>query len=145
MSVSLSILLASLTVSLKSNGPPFRLLSTWVTIDAQAAFDEARKVELTTQARLASYLDINGYHTQHHNAQSELIFLRAKLCRAQAEAEVCALAIENAPASNYSGSGRLNWLACYLQVLIPPQIYLHPHGQLSGRFYRKKFFVTRST
>ncbi|KAG1907210.1 uncharacterized protein F5891DRAFT_1181504 [Suillus fuscotomentosus] len=97
--------------SVKFNGPPFCLLSTWITTGVQETFDEARKVELTTQARLmASYLDIDGYHTHHHNAQSELIFLQAKLCRAQAEAEACALAIENAPASNYSDSGGLTLL-----------------------------------
>ncbi|KAG1869703.1 hypothetical protein C8R48DRAFT_771091 [Suillus tomentosus] len=98
--------------SVKFNGPPFCLLSTWITTGVQEAFDEARKVELTTQARLmASYLDIDGYHTHHRNAQSELIFLRAKLCRAQAEAEACALAIENAPASNYSDSGGLTLIS----------------------------------
>ncbi|KAG1852161.1 hypothetical protein F4604DRAFT_1933726 [Suillus subluteus] len=91
--------------SLKSNGPSFSLQSTWVTTCIQDAFDEARKVELSTQAGLmASYLDVGGCHTHHCNAQSELTFLRAKMCRAKAEAEVYTLALENSPISTYSDS-----------------------------------------
>ncbi|KAG1787246.1 uncharacterized protein HD556DRAFT_1448889 [Suillus plorans] len=88
-------------VTINSDDPSFSLQSTWVTICLQ----EARKVELSTQAGLmATYLDVGGYHTHHRNAQSELIFLRAKMCRAQAEAAVYTLALENSPASTYSDS-----------------------------------------
>ncbi|KAG1890188.1 hypothetical protein F4604DRAFT_1914731 [Suillus subluteus] len=112
--------------TVKFNDPPFRLLSTWVTTSVQEAFNEARKVELATQARLmASYLDIDGYHTHHRNAQLELIFLRAKLCRAQAEAEACALAIENAPASNYSDSELPSPPRPTLPPLLPEEVHLY--------------------
>ncbi|KAG1851135.1 hypothetical protein F4604DRAFT_1934145 [Suillus subluteus] len=88
-----------------SNGPSFSLQSTWVTACVQDAFDEARKVELSTQAGLmASYLDVGGCHTHHRNAQSELTFLRSKMCCAKAEAEVYTLALENSPISTYSDS-----------------------------------------
>ncbi|KAG0707429.1 hypothetical protein DFH29DRAFT_871457 [Suillus ampliporus] len=86
-----------------SIGPSFRLMSTWVPTEVQEAFDQACKVELSTQVGLMTmYLDIEGYHSHQRNAKSELIFLRAKLCRTKAEAEVYALAIENAPVSSYS-------------------------------------------
>ncbi|KAG2129751.1 hypothetical protein DEU56DRAFT_758036 [Suillus clintonianus] len=92
-------------VTVNSDDPSFSLQSTWVTICLQEAFQEARKVELSTQARLMSmYLDVEGYHTHHRNAHSELIFLRAKMRRAQAEAAVYTLALENSPASTYSDS-----------------------------------------
>ncbi|KAG2340112.1 hypothetical protein BDR05DRAFT_1002857 [Suillus weaverae] len=83
MNVSTIIYLVGYSyVSLKSNGPPFCLLSTWVTTGVQEAFDQAREAELTTQAKLmASYLDIDSYHTQHCNAQSELIFLQKDYAR----------------------------------------------------------------
>ncbi|KAG0701243.1 hypothetical protein DFH29DRAFT_876057 [Suillus ampliporus] len=75
----------------------FRLCSTWVTLCIQEAFDEAHKVELNTQAALmATYLDIERYHSHHHNAKSELLYLWAKMLRAKAEVEVFELAIENA-------------------------------------------------
>ncbi|KAG1862620.1 hypothetical protein F4604DRAFT_1683771 [Suillus subluteus] len=92
-------------VTVNSDDPSFSLQSTWVTICLQEAFQEARKVELSMQARLMSmYLDVEGYHTHHRNAHSELIFLCAKMRRAQAEAAVYTLALENSPASTYSDS-----------------------------------------
>ncbi|KAG1875743.1 hypothetical protein F4604DRAFT_1680629 [Suillus subluteus] len=92
-------------VTVNSNDPLFSLQSTWVTMCLQEAFQEARKVELSTQAGLMStYLDVGGYHTHHCSAQLELIFLGAKMRHAQAEAAVYALALENFPASTYSDS-----------------------------------------
>ncbi|KAG2747419.1 hypothetical protein P692DRAFT_201806556 [Suillus brevipes Sb2] len=75
----------------------FRLCTTWVALRAQEALNEARKVELNTQAELmATYLDIERYHSHHRNVKSELLYLRAKMLRAKAEVEVFTLAIENA-------------------------------------------------
>ncbi|KAG1879490.1 hypothetical protein C8R48DRAFT_668320 [Suillus tomentosus] len=92
-------------VTVNYDDPSFSLQSTWVTMCLQEAFQEAHKVELSTQAGLMStYLDLGGYHTHHRNAQSELFFLRAKMRRAQAEAAVYTLALENSPASTYSDS-----------------------------------------
>ncbi|KAG1892962.1 uncharacterized protein F5891DRAFT_986286 [Suillus fuscotomentosus] len=92
-------------VTVNYDDPLFSLQSTWVTMCLQEAFQEAHKVELSTQAGLMSmYLDLGGYHTHHRNAQSELFFLRAKMRRAQAEAAVYTLALENSPASTYSDS-----------------------------------------
>ncbi|KAG1856446.1 hypothetical protein F4604DRAFT_1931876 [Suillus subluteus] len=93
------------SVTVNSNGPSFSLQSTWVTTCIQDAFDEAHKVELSTQVGLmASYLDVGGCHTHHRNAQSELTFLQSKMCRAKAEAEFYTLALENSPISTYSDS-----------------------------------------
>jgi hypothetical protein len=62
-------------------------------------------VELNTQAELmATYLDIERYHSHHRNVKSELLYLRAKMLRAKAEVEVFTLAIENACASNHTES-----------------------------------------
>ncbi|KAG1803635.1 uncharacterized protein HD556DRAFT_1437395 [Suillus plorans] len=92
-------------VTVNSDGPSFSLQSTWITTCLQEALQEARKIELSTQAGLiAAYLDVGGSHTCHRNAQSELIFLRAKMRRAQAEAAVYTLALENSPVSTYSDS-----------------------------------------
>ncbi|KAG2744574.1 hypothetical protein P692DRAFT_20877782 [Suillus brevipes Sb2] len=89
--------------SVTCDDPSFSLQSTWVTMCLQEAFQEARKVELSVQAGLMSmYLDLGGYHTHYRNAQLELFFLRAKMHRAQAEAAVYTLALENSPASTYS-------------------------------------------
>ncbi|KAG2128746.1 hypothetical protein DEU56DRAFT_915419 [Suillus clintonianus] len=92
--------------------PSFRLCSTWVTLCVHEAFDEARKVELSTEAGLmATYLDIERYYSHHRNAKSELLYLRAKMLRAKAEVEVFALAIENASSPH----------STYFQSVLPEQ------------------------
>ncbi|KAG1795686.1 uncharacterized protein HD556DRAFT_1442012 [Suillus plorans] len=92
-------------VTVNSDDPSFSLRSTWVTRCLQEAFQKARQVELSTQTGLmSSYLDVGGYHMHHRSTQSELIFLRATMRRAQAEAAVYTLALENSPASTYSDS-----------------------------------------
>ncbi|KAG2746624.1 hypothetical protein P692DRAFT_20876026 [Suillus brevipes Sb2] len=83
----------------------FSLLSTWVPPGVQEAFDKACHSELRSQAGLmATYVDMEGYHSHQRNPELELLHLHAKMCRAKAEVEVYELAIENAPASNSSDS-----------------------------------------
>jgi hypothetical protein len=53
---------------------------------------------------MATYVDMEGYHSHQRNPELELLHLHAKMCRAKAEVEVYELAIENAPASNSSDS-----------------------------------------
>lgn len=62
---------------------------------------------------MSSYLDVGGYHMHHRSTQSELIFLRATMRRAQAEAAVYTLALENSPASTYSDSGKRKLVAVF--------------------------------
>ncbi|KAG2088017.1 uncharacterized protein F5147DRAFT_658824 [Suillus discolor] len=86
--------------------PSFCLLSTWVPPGIQDALNEARKAELCAQAGLmAMYLDIDGYNSHQCNTSSELLYLQARMNQAKAEVEVYELAIENAPASNFSDNG----------------------------------------
>ncbi|KAG1772259.1 hypothetical protein EV702DRAFT_1048715 [Suillus placidus] len=97
--------LATLTLSLKSIDLSFRLLSTWVPPGIQEALDQACHSELHSQVGLmATYLDMEGYHSHQRNPELELLHLHANMCRAKAEVEVYELAIENAPASNSSDS-----------------------------------------
>ncbi|KAG2137545.1 hypothetical protein DEU56DRAFT_804393 [Suillus clintonianus] len=100
------------SVIVNSIGPSFRLSSTWVTPDVQEAFDQAGKAERISQAGLTTaYLDEERYHIHHRNFQLELPLLRAKMCRARAEVDVYALAIENACAFGHSDSALPSSLA----------------------------------
>ena len=111
----------------------------------QEAFQEARKVELSVQAGLMSmYLDLGGYHTHHRNAQLELFFLRAKMHRAQAEAAVYTLALENSPASTYSDSGERNLVAVSLMADGRLQIQTHHRAQLCRSICQRKCVITWS-
>ncbi|KAG1735859.1 hypothetical protein EDD22DRAFT_959865 [Suillus occidentalis] len=92
-----------LAVIVDSIDPSFCLSSTWVPPGVQDALNEARKAELSAQAGLmTTYLDLDGYNSHQRNANSELLYLRARMDRAKAEVEVYELAIENAPASNFA-------------------------------------------
>ncbi|KAG2108589.1 hypothetical protein DEU56DRAFT_762535 [Suillus clintonianus] len=103
--------------------PSFRLCSTWVTLCVHEAFDEARKVELSTEAGLmATYLDIERYYSHHRNAKSELLYLRAKMLRAKAEVEVFALAIENASSPH----------STYFQSVLPEQVHICKERTFAG-------------
>ncbi|KAG1840985.1 uncharacterized protein F5891DRAFT_987180 [Suillus fuscotomentosus] len=83
----------------------FHLSSTWVPPGVQEAFDKACHLELRSQTGLvATYLDMEGYHSHQRNPELELYHLHVKMCRAKAEVEVYELAIGNAPASDYSDS-----------------------------------------
>jgi hypothetical protein len=83
-----------------------------VTSDGQAAFDAARNVELVCQAVLVSrYLDIEKCELR--DISSELLLLRAKMVRAQAEIKVYTLAIENAHAFD---RGMHELFICYLNA-----------------------------
>lgn len=107
--------LVVLIVLLKSIDPSFCLSSTWVPPGVQDALNEARKAELSAQAGLmTTYLDIDGYNSHQRNANSELLYLRARMHRAKAEVEVYELAIENAPASNFPDSGGRNFFSSLL-------------------------------
>ncbi|KAG2738483.1 hypothetical protein P692DRAFT_20882652 [Suillus brevipes Sb2] len=93
------------SVIVDSIDPSFCLSSTWVPPGVQDALIEARKAELSAQAGLmTTYLDIDGYNSHQRNANSELLYLRARMHRAKAEVEVYELAIENAPTSNFPDS-----------------------------------------
>ncbi|KIK32969.1 hypothetical protein CY34DRAFT_110787, partial [Suillus luteus UH-Slu-Lm8-n1] len=89
----------------RSIDPSFHLLSTWVPPGVQEALDKACHSELRSQAGLmATYVDMEGYHSHQRNPELELLHLHVKMCCAKAEVEVYKLAIENAPASNSSDS-----------------------------------------
>ncbi|KAG2112778.1 hypothetical protein DEU56DRAFT_762021 [Suillus clintonianus] len=85
-----------ISVSLKCIGSPFSLSSTWVTSDVQEKFFQAFQAELTMQAELM----VTSLATRRNNAHLrnlglDLLILRAKLCRAQAEMELYMMAFEN--------------------------------------------------
>ncbi|KAG1804829.1 uncharacterized protein HD556DRAFT_1436997 [Suillus plorans] len=126
--------------------PSFRLSSTWVTLCVQEAFNEARKVELNTQAGLmVTYLDIERYHSHHCNVDSELLCLRAKMLRAKAEVELFELALENVCVSNYTDnvlSSNFHAVAASsrptsFQTVLPEQVHIYkehiPAGSINGR------------
>lgn len=94
---------------------------------------------------MAAYLDIGGSHTCHLNAQSELIFLHAKMRRAQAEATVYTLALENSPASTYSDSGKRE-LVAVVSLITDGQlrIQIHHHTQFFLSIYQRKSIITWS-
>lgn len=69
---------------------------------------------------MTTYLDVGGYHTHHRNAQLELIFLRAKMCCAQAEVAVYTLALENFTVSTYSDSGKHKLVAVVSLIIDGP-------------------------
>ncbi|KIK44334.1 hypothetical protein CY34DRAFT_11105 [Suillus luteus UH-Slu-Lm8-n1] len=92
-------------VVVHSIGASFHLSSTWVPPGVQEALDKACHVELHSQAELvATYLDVEGYHSHQRNPELELHHLHVRMSHAKAEVEVYELAIENAPASCYSDS-----------------------------------------
>jgi hypothetical protein len=138
--------LTVLTVSFKSTDPSFCLSSTWVPPGVQDALNDTRKLELSAQAGLmAMYLDIDGYNSHQRNADSELLYLWARMHHAKAEVALYELAIENAPASNFPDNGRRDF-SCSFQFLMPLQLHHHHlHVRISHHVYPRIFLVTRNT
>ncbi|KAG1894624.1 uncharacterized protein F5891DRAFT_984896 [Suillus fuscotomentosus] len=135
--------------------------TTWVTPCVQEAFNEAHKAELGTQAGLmATYLEIERYHSHHRNANLELLYLQAKMLRAKAEVDVFEQAIENACASNYTDSvfsSNTHAIAAssrptLFQTNLPKQVNIYkeciPAGSISDRtdstYGNSLVFVTAS-
>lgn len=122
----------------------FHLCSTWGTLCVQEAFNEARKVENTQAGLMATYLDIECYHSHHHNADSELLCLWAKMLHAKAEVELFELALKNACASNYTDSvlsSNFHAVAAssrptLFQTVLPEQVHIYkehiPAGSING-------------
>ncbi|KAG1732428.1 uncharacterized protein EDB91DRAFT_1084757 [Suillus paluster] len=84
------------SISLNCIGSSFSLSSTWVTSNVQEKTFMAFQAELAMQAGLM----VTSLATRRNNARLrnlglDLLILRAKLCRAQAEMELYTMAIEN--------------------------------------------------
>ncbi|KAG2739439.1 hypothetical protein P692DRAFT_20755618, partial [Suillus brevipes Sb2] len=136
------------SVIVNSTDPSFCLSSTWVPPGVQDALNDTRKLELSAQAGLmAMYLDIDGYNSHQRNADSELLYLRARMHHAKAEVALYELAIENVPASNFPDNGRRDF-SCSFQFLMPLQLHHHHHHlhvRISHHIYPRIFLVTRNT
>ncbi|KAG0697755.1 hypothetical protein DFH29DRAFT_1021346 [Suillus ampliporus] len=83
--------------------PSLPLLNTWVTTNIQEAFCNMLHAERACQTGLmAQALATKGNHPYECNISLEFLILHAKMCRAQAETDLYAMAIEHAREFDFS-------------------------------------------